>query len=428
MIDLDETTLASTLSERILLGAVGHHPDAVAHLLAQIPGGDFYDPHRAAVWDACRVLSSDRQVITPTTVSRHLSATNELNGARQRVITQEMADAHSPTEAAQHAPVVVDLARRRDLAHAVKAAAWTVTNHPGDITQVLAEVREKFNALNSGADESAGTLTWSQLLDEFETAHAPGAHPEGIHTPWPELDEFTGGLFGGRMYTVGGAPGDGKSTVALNLAIYAARGGRSVLVFSKEMPTLDVTGRLVAGGAEIDLRAINARNLDDGDRARFRDFRARTKGLQLRVNADQVSMTQIKQIARGVHHRTGLDLLVVDYLQLMTGTERGRSAEEEIANISTGLKQLAMELDVAVVVPAQLNRNHTSRPDQRPTKADLRGSGRIEQDSDVVILLWRPMVDGRPDAHQVVFIVDKNRHGPKGEIKLRWNGGYGVIG
>src|SRR5690606_29924553 len=129
-----------------------------------------------------------------------------------------------------------------------------------------------------------------------------------------------------------------------------------------------------------------------------------------------------------VHHRTGLDLLVVDYLQLMTGTERGRSAEEEIANISTGLKQLAMELDVAVVVPAQLNRNHTSRPDQRPTKADLRGSGRIEQDSDVVILLWRPMVDGRPDAHQVVFIVDKNRHGPKGEIKLRWNGGYGVIG
>ncbi|WP_158092086.1 DnaB-like helicase C-terminal domain-containing protein, partial [Pseudonocardia autotrophica] len=322
---------------------------------------------------------------------------------------------------------ITDLARRRELTHTIKAAAGIVANHPGDHTQVLADIREKFNQLDSGADESAGTLTWAQLLDEFETAQAPTATPEGITSPWPDLDAFTGGLFGGRMYTIGGAPGDGKSTVALNLAIHAARAGKSVLVFSKEMPTVDVTGRLVAGGAEIDLRVINARNLDDDDRARFRQFRARTRHLKLRVNADQVSMTQIKQIARGVHHRTGLDLLVVDYLQLMTGNERGRSAEEEIANISTGLKQLAMELDVAVVVPAQLNRNHTSRPDQRPTKADLRGSGRIEQDSDVVILLWRPLVDGQPDRYQVVFIIDKNRHGPKGEIKLRWNGGYGVI-
>lgn len=426
--NLDEAELHSPLAERTLLGAVGHHPDPLADILAAVPGNDFYDPHRAAVWDACRALSADRKPVSPVTVSRLLANSGGATAAQRRIITTEMADAHTVTAAQKQAGVVTDLARRRELARAIKAAGQVVATHDGDVSEVLAAVRAKFDRLDWETERAGGTLTWAQLLDEFETAHAPGAAPEGIPSPWPELDEFTGGLFGGRMYTVGGSAGHGKSTVALNMAHYAATTGSSVLVFSKEMPTLDVTGRLVARGAEIELRAINSRSLDDGDRARFREFRSRTKGLKLRVNADPVSMTGIKHISRAVAHRSGLDVLVVDYLQLMTGDERCRSAEEEIAKISTDLKQLAMELDVAVVVPAQLNRSPSARADQRPTMADLRGSGRIEQDSDVVILLWRAPVDGRPDMHHLTLIVDKNRHGPRGEVRLRWNGGFGTVG
>jgi replicative DNA helicase len=333
------------------------------------------------------------------------------------------------------ARTIADLAARRRLVQAVKRMAMTVRDHPGDPSEILAAARGELDALDARDDDPRnGTLTWSQLMDEFEAAHEPGQWRPGIDTPWDQLNGFLGGLFGGRMYVIGGAPGDGKSTVALNMAHFAAVSGHETLVFSKEMPTVDVAARFVARGAEIDLKNINSRTLNDLDRARIRDWRKRMGDIPLRVNADPITMSGIQRIARAHHHRRGLDLLVVDYLQLMSGDERGRSAEEEIAKISTDLKRLAMELDLAVVVPAQLNRNHTARADLRPTKADLRGSGRIEQDADVVILLWRQLIEmegplkGQPDPDFLTFLIDKNRHGEKGMVHLRWNGAYGRVG
>lgn len=433
-VELDETQLWSEHAELTVIGSVFFHADTLASTLASLSGADFYDLPRGQVWDVCRARSADRKSVDPVGVARQLAAEDLWHSAQKRVVQVEMNNATSALAAMQQAKVVADLARRRELFRAVKQAASIVVRHDGDHSEVLAAVRAKFDALGEQVEHTGGTLTWSQLLDEFEDAHDPDAEFAGIDTAWPELNEYIGGLFGGRMYTVGGAPGDGKSTVALNIASYAAVGGKQVLVFSKEMPTLDVTARFVARGAEIDLRTLNSRRMNDFDRARYREFRKRTGEIPLRVNAEPVSIVGVQQLARAQHHRRGLDLLVVDYLQLMTGDVRGRSAEEEIAQVSTALKKLAMELDCAVVVPAQLNRNHTARADQRPTKADLRGSGRIEQDSDVVILLWRAPIptpgpdQGKPDPHNLTFIIDKNRHGPKGEITLRWNGAYGQVG
>jgi replicative DNA helicase len=229
------------------------------------------------------------------------------------------------------------------------------------------------------------------------------------------------------MYVIGGSPGDGKSTAALNMAVHAAERNFQTLVFSAEMPTIDVFGRIVGRGAEVDLRDINQRKLDGQQMGAIRDYAKRAVNPPLRVNADNVSINGIKTLARAHHHRHGLDLLVVDYLQLISSDAPARSQEEEIGKISTALKRLSRELDCAVVVPAQLNRNPAARSDQRPTKSDLRGSGKIEQDADGVILLWHPQIDGQPTG-DVVFILDKNRHGPRGEISLRWHGGYGAIG
>lgn len=431
---LDETTLQSPEAEAALLGTAAFHPEAVAAVLAALPGRDFYGGARGTVWEALRALSGDRRPIGPVAVARHLRDTGQLNDATRAVIHTAMADEQPAHHAPEHARVVADLARRRELVRAVKRAYTTVRDHPGDHSEILAAVRAVFDDLDSGEQRLGGTKTWPELLDEFNEAHAPDARHFGLPTPWAELDDLLGGLFGGRMYVIGGAAGEGKSTAAINIAAYAAQASHAVLVFSKEMPTLDVTGRIVAYEADINLAAINSRRLKDVDRERVGELRRKTTHWRLRVNSDPLTITDVKYHARALHHRGHLDLLVVDYLQLMSIDKPGRNREEEIARISTELKNLAMELAVPVVVPAQLNRAPNARSDMRPTKGDLRESGRIEQDADVVILLWRKPItdphagDTRPDPHHITFIVDKNRHGPKGEMELRWNGGYGRIG
>jgi replicative DNA helicase len=427
-LDPAELALQAPDSEQALLGAVAHHPDALAGLLTELDGSDFYDLVRGQIWDTCRNLSEEHEPITPGTVARRMVADKTWGARAQTLVQTEMLTAASASAAARHAEIVADLARRRELIRTLGFMRSVVLEHPGDASDALMRARAAFDDLGQPdhTDRPGGTRSWSQMLEEFEQAHAPGGSQPGIPSPWYELDELIGGLHGSRMYVFGGAPGDGKSTAALNIAIHAAENAYQVLVFSKEMPTLDVFGRLVARSAEVDLRTINNRNLDDLQRQRIRDYAKHVGELPVRVNADPVNLAGIKTIARAHHHRHGLDILVVDYLQLVSA--EGRSQEEEVAKVSTGLKTLAMELDCAVVVPAQLNRAHTARPDQRPTKSDLRSSGKIEQDADAVVLLWHQRTpEGHPTGN-VTFIVDKNRHGPKGQIDLRWNGGYGAIG
>jgi replicative DNA helicase len=431
---LDETALQSAEAESALLGAVAFAPESLAGVLAALPGQDFYHAGRGTVWDALRARSAERQSINPTAVARHLAAAGQLNESTRHVVRVTMSNAAPAHLAPEHARLVADLARRREVVRAIKRAYVMARDHPGDHSEALARIRELFDDLGGDEERLGGTKTWAELIDEFEAEHAPGAEFKGILTPWAALDDLHGGLFPVRMYAIGGTPGAGKSTVAFNIAAHAVQLGHSALIFSKEMPTVDVTGRLVANGAEINLARINSRRLDDIDRAKAREFAKRTAGWRMRINADPIGITGVKQMARALHHRGQLDLLVVDYLQLMTTDKPGRTAQEEIAQISTGLKGLAMELPIPVVVPAQLNRSPTARPDGRPAKSDFRESGRIEQDADATILLWHKPTenpdtgDMEPDPHHLTFIVDKNRHGPTGEFPLRWHGGYGRVG
>jgi replicative DNA helicase len=432
---LDEHEFQSDQAEAELIGAVAYAPDALATVLASLPGEDFYHPGRGVVWDVLRERSAERKTLNPAAVAQHLAAAGLLNDARTHIVKVEMTNAQPAHYATQNAGIVADFARKREIVRAIKRAYQITRQRPGDHSEILAEVRAVFDDIGGHTEQHlGGTKTWPQLLDEFDAAQAPEADLTRVLTPWTDLDRVIGGLFPGRMYVVGGQPGLGKSTVALNVAAHAAESGHAVLVFSKEMPTVDVTGRLVARGAEVDLAAINARRLNDLDRQRIRHYRDRTTHYRLRVNADPITVTGVKQMARALRHRDQLDLLVVDYLQLMTGDKAGRSAEEEIAKVSTDLKNLAMELAVPVLVPAQLNRQPAARADGRPMMSDLRQSGRIEQDADVVVLLWRQPVtvgengETKPDPYNLTLIVDKNRHGPKAEIELAWNGGYGQVG
>lgn len=422
-----ELELRSDSAERALLGAVAFHPDALASVLAALPAADFYDPHRAAVWAACQTLSADRTPLTPVAVTKQLVAARAWNQAVQRVVAVDMTDATPASRADRLADEVSDMARRRELMRAVNRAKSIVASHPGDAGDIQAAVRAVLDDIGHPEQETGGPMGWDALIEEFEAVHAPGGTRPGIPSPWWEVDEILGGLFGGRMYVFGGRPGQGKSTAALNVAMHAsAESGKESLVISKEMPAVDVTGRILAAAAEVPLHEINARKLTDLSRAKIRGYLKQAGRPPITVDAKPRSLAGIKTLARSHHHRRGLDILVVDYLQLVRVDTPSRSREQEVAEVSRQLKELALELDCVVALPAQLNRESTKRSDQRPTMADLRDSGQIEQDADAVVLLHRPGRDD-PRAGEIDFIIDKNRHGPTAVVTMRWHGGYGSI-
>lgn len=427
--EITELELRSEPAEIALMGAVGHQPDAVAAVLAGLPGGDFYRPARGAVWDVCRALSADRRPVDPVAVARRVSADGGLTAAVRHILAVEMTGGGDGVlHAAAHASVVADLARRRELLQVVNRVRSVVTDHPGDTPEVLARVRELFDGVETPSEDPTGPKGWDSLVDEFERVHTAGAQP-GVPSPWPELDQVIGGLFPGRVYVVGGRPGLGKTTTALIIAMHAAtEHGKRVLVVSKEMPSVDVTGRLLARGAEVPLMEINARRLSDTAMARIRRYVDRVGSPAITVDDRSRNLSGIIASARSHHHRHGLDVLVVDYLQLVRTDTVSRTREQEVSEVSRQLKALALELGLVVVVPAQLNRGSLQRADPRPAMSDLRDSGQIEQDADAVILLHRPLGPEGDPTGRILMIVDKNRYGPTAEVSLRWRGGYGAIG
>ena len=426
--EVTELELQAPDSEAALIGAVAFHPDAIASVLASLPGSDFYDLPRGMVWDTCRALSADREPVTPVTVAKSMAAAGTYSARVQVILQTEWPTATPAAHAARHAELVADMAARRKLMRAVSAARTIVATHPGDASDLLAGVRAQFDDMGDPAQENTGPLGWDALVEEFEAVHAPGGSRPGIPSPWWELDQILGGLFAGRVYVIGGRPGQGKSTAALNIGMHAAaESGKQVLVISKEMPSVDVTGRLLAAGAQVPLAEINARTVTEVGMARIRDYIKTVGRPPITVDAKPRSLAGIKTLARAHHHRRGLDVLVVDYLQLIRTDAASRTREQEVAQVSMQLKELSMELDCVVVLPAQLNRGSVQRTDPRPTMSDLRDSGQIEQDADAVILLHRPLDAEGKHTGQILFIVDKNRHGPTAEIKLDWRGGYGAI-
>lgn len=431
----EELTLTSEPAELALLGAVARQPDALAGILAALPGSDFHDVARGTVWDACRAMSAAHQPIDPTAVARWLVAHDQwdmhaLGGNVRRVVQTDMANhgTNLPAiTAAKHADTIAELARRRRLLSATVRARQIVVQHPGDASEALAAVRAALDELDV-VTEATGPLGWDALVAEFTDVHSDPDRHRGIPTPWWELDEVLGGLFPGRVYVIGGRPGSGKSTAALVMGMHAATLGKHVLVISKEMPTVDVTGRILARGAEVPLSEINARRVSDISMARIRDYVKRVGRPSITVDARPRSLGGITALARARHHRPGLDVLVVDYVQLVRTDTASRTREQEVAEVSRQLKALSLELGCAVLLPAQLNRGSIQRADTRPMMSDLRDSGQLEQDADAVILLHRPDDDEGKPTGRIHLIVDKNRHGPTSEVSLRWHGGYGGIG
>jgi replicative DNA helicase len=392
-----------------------------AHLAAaleQVAPDDFYDPHLGELWRAGQAITTAGERIS----KRALLARHDTPAARSRV----EAIAGQPVFGSKVPGAIAAVVEHAHLRRLVQAAERIVemTTTSASYSEALELASAELGKLQC-ASVSSEVLSWDQVAEAWWQPESAGTV---VHTPWPEVDDYlSGGMRSGRSYVVAGRPGAGKSIVGLNLASAAAERGHPVLVFSAEMGHREIAGRIMASGARAEYGGIVRGDIGPDDHARIREYHDRTRAMPLSiVDRANISVEFIAATAR-THKRTrGLDVLVVDYLQLLEASDKRMVREQQVSHISRSLKMLSRELDCVVVVACQLNRG-SARENRKPTLAELRESGSIEQDADVVLLLHHELVDDRPSG-EVEVLIAKNRTGKTGEVILPWRAHQARVG
>lgn len=419
-------------AEEALLGAMLLSRDAVAAGAAVCRPGHFYAPAHARIFAAVVALDARGEPADPVTVADELRRAGQLDAAGgPAVLLALQANTPAVSSAERYARIVEELALLRGLIEAGGRIAELGYSLPADVGESVDRAESMVFALaehrRSGSAAGMRALL-VETLDHLERLYEAGEAVTGVPTGYADLDAQLSGLQPASLVVVAARPAHGKSAFALGLAAHAAiEAGRRVLFFSLEMSRLEVTQRLLAAEGRVDSARLRNGRLAEADWARLAPAVARLDGAPLRVHDDPgATVAAVRAEARRAKAREGLDLVVVNYLQLVTGRPDAETRQVEVSAMSRGLKLLARELDVPVVALSQVSRACEQRADKRPLLADLRESGAVEQDSDVVVFLYRDEVydPGSADRGMAEVHVAKNRHGPTGLSRLAYLAPY----
>ena len=405
------------------LGLIGATLKSSGRVLSEIDFDptDFRHPVMEQVWRIMQKMIQNGKPLDPITVTHALS--NSDMPVDKSILYQSLDSAPSAASATYYANIVTEHAARRRLATVGRAIA-DLANQPGSIDSIIDEARKKLDHSAKVNTASPVEYVWETMDDTIETFTQGDSY---IETPWPSLNRIIGGLRPGAVYTVGARPGVGKSVLGIELGLVMAQHG-GVAMFSLEMSQDDVNKRILANQKEIPMnRLMSPSELTDADYRKIAEWRNEFRRPFAVNKSPQVTIAEIRRFARNVDRRDPIAGVVVDYLQLIGQAPHDkRSRQEFVSDMSRNLKLLAMELNVPVVMLSQLNRELEGRNNGMPKLSDLRESGSIEQDSDVVLLLHRDIVD-EGKAHELQMIVAKNRHGAPGGLQLDFAGHYSKL-
>lgn len=405
------------VAEQALLGAMLLEPKTIPAVIEIVDRESYYLPKHQLIHQAIVDTFSSGELFDPVSVSQLLDQRAQLRqtgGAAYLLDLTQMTP--MPSHAAIYAEAVEEKARLRRLAELGTRMQQLAYTEGYDSSEVLAQAEQFFRAVHAPQDSSAEKF--DQLFRSWNEWSADDS--TFIPTPWPEVNDWlNGGLANGRLLTIGGRPSVGKSLGGLNIAAHAAESGLPAIFFSLEMSKQEVTTRLLSAGGPADMGELIRHRLSEQNLARIGQYAQRYADMPLWV--DDRERVTVEQIAAKCRAIPGLRLAVIDYLQLVRASDPRVSREQQVAHISRSLKILARELDIAVVVAAQLNRGPVKDGKPRePTIADLRESGAVEQDSDQVLLLHRDWAEEAV----VKVICGKNRVGKTGESELVFEGKY----
>ncbi|KHE74714.1 helicase DnaB [Kocuria marina] len=429
--DYGRTMPHDNQAEQSVLGGMMLSKDAIADVVEVLRGVDFYKPAHENIYDAIVSLYGRGEPADAITVGDELTK----NGEIERIggiayLHSLIASVPTAANAGFYAEIVRERAVLRRLVEAGTKIVQLGYAHDGEVDDIVNEAQgEIYQVAERRTAEDYVPLkdVMEATVDEIEAA-GNRSGMQGVPTGFIELDELTHGFQGGQMIVIAARPAMGKSTLALDVARSASiKHNMTSVIFSLEMSRNEIAMRLLSAEGTLNMQDLRAGTLQDEQWAKIAQIMGKMNEAPLFIDdSPNMSLMEIRAKCRRLKQKHDLKLVVLDYLQLMSSGKKVESRQQEVSEFSRALKLLAKELDVPVVALSQLNRGSEQRQDKKPQVSDLRESGSIEQDADMVILLHREDVYDKesPRAGEADVIVAKHRNGPTKTIVVAFQGHY----
>lgn len=417
-------------AEQAVIGSMLIDPSCIPDIIEMLRPEDFYTEENRRIFETIFSMFTNSQRIDAVTVLNELKLNGIYDEAGGRAYLAQVMEI-TPTAAGvrEYAQIIRDKSMLREIAAAasdIETMAYEGAGEAGDIAEAA---EQKIYAVRHGREVRGLSHIKSVIMDVYsrldELSRSDSGLP-GLPTGYPELDRQLTGLNKSDLILIAARPGMGKTAFALNLALNAAKKSeKDVVLFQLEMSKDQLASRLLSQEALIDSQKLKTGELDPDDWVKI--ARASNRLAKTHIYVDDnpaVTVAEIKAKCRRLGDNLGL--IVIDYLQLMQSGKRTENRVNEIADISRSMKIMAKELDVPVICLSQLSRAVEKREDKHPLLSDLRESGAIEQDADIVLFIYRDDYynDESEDKNVAEIIIAKNRHGSTGSLKLQWVGQY----
>lgn len=429
-------------AEESLLGNIMLYPDALRQCIdADLSADDFYLGKHQSIYNIMSAMYENKEKVDTVSLSTKLKDFGVYDKIGGIDYLMQLANA---TISATNTKEYITIIRNKSLARKVIKVGEEISNDAYDgsvsVDQMLENVEKKVidvTRSNTSSDFYTGEQIFNQAIKHIEAIQEAGSDITGIRTLYNDLDRMTAGFQKGDLIILAARPSMGKTALALNIAMNSASvTPGSIAVFSLEMPAEQVAIRIMAAKAKIEIQKLRTGKLNDEEWSRLNEASQQLKKQNFYIDdTPGIKVSEMYAKARKLAQDGGLYMIIVDYIQLIQATGKSDSRQQEVSEISRRLKAMARELNVPVIALSQLSRGVESRQDKRPMLSDLRESGALEQDADLVLFLYRDAYynheeNACEEREDVELLISKHRNGPTGKVVLAFekeiNAFYGI--
>jgi replicative DNA helicase len=428
----DRTPPHDLLAEQSAIGGMLLSKDAVADVVETVRGVDFYIPKHEIIFDAVLNLYSHGEPTDVIAVTDELTKTGEIGRAGGAEYLHTLTGlVPTAANAGFYASIVAEKAVLRRLVEAGTRIVQMGYASEGEVVDLVNNAQAEIYGVTGGV-ESEDYVPLIEAInaatDEIEAAAGRDGQMVGVPTGFAELDALTNGLHPGQLIILAARPAIGKSTLALDFARAAAiHHDMPTIVFSLEMGRSEIAMRLLSAEASVPLQSMRKGTVHTQDWTKLASIRGQIADAPLYIDdSPNMTLVEIRAKCRRLKQKVGLKMVIIDYLQLMTSGKRVESRQQEVSEFSRALKLLAKEIGVPVIAISQLNRGPEQRADKKPALSDLRESGSLEQDADMVVLLHRESAYEKdsPRQGEADLIIAKHRNGPTDTLTVGFHGHF----
>ena len=419
-------------AEKAVIGCVLQDKKSLVTAMELLSYNDFYYDANREIFKVVSELFNENMPVDIVTVSDRLTRYDKLDAVGGIPYISAAAKSISTTENAEYyAKIIQEKALLRELAEVGTKIKTLSVGQDGRAAQLLSRAEQLVLDVSANREQKDISPIKDIIMSTYEDMVESSKNTDkltGLDTGFRELNYRTGGFRGGQLILIGGRPAMGKSSFAVNIAETAAIVNKKpVAIFNLEMPKSMIVSRILCSQAYIDSQKVLSGKFEGEDWARLGKVLDKIAAAPLFIDdSSSITVSEIHAKCQRIKQVHGLSMVIIDYLQLMRDDSRTESRQVEVASISRALKVMSKELDVPVVALTQLNRANETRRDKRPTLSDIRESGAIEQDADMVMLIHRDDYynPDSPDKNVAEIIIAKHRTGETGTFKLGWQGKY----